>query len=170
MKIVFMGTPDFAEKSLEAIYNSGHEILAVVTNPDRPKGRGMKMVSSPVKEFAVSKNLKIYQPEKVRKNIEFIEEIKKLQQQKDRLKKAYMNGILEMEDFSEDYKLIEEKLSILENKSKIKELNKEYNELLSNEEKLVSEVTKLQDDEYVARYAKEKFMYSEDGEIIIRMD
>ena len=79
MKIVFMGTPDFAEKSLEAIYNSGHEILAVVTNPDRPKGRGMKMVSSPVKEFAVSKNLKIYQPEKVRKNIEFIEEIKKLQ-------------------------------------------------------------------------------------------
>ena len=79
MKIVFMGTPDFAEKSLEAIYNSGHEILAVVTNPDRPKGRGMKMVFSPVKEFAVSKNLKIYQPEKVRKNIEFIEEIKKLQ-------------------------------------------------------------------------------------------
>lgn len=79
MKIVFMGTPDFAEKSLEAIYNSGHEILAVVTNPDRPKGRGMKMVSSPVKEFAISKNLKIYQPEKVRKNIEFIEEIKKLQ-------------------------------------------------------------------------------------------
>ena len=79
MKIVFMGTPDFAEKSLEAIYNSGHEILAVVTNPDRPKGRGMKMVSSPVKEFAVSKNLKMYQPEKVRKNIEFIEKIKKLQ-------------------------------------------------------------------------------------------
>ena len=79
MKIVFMGTPDFAEKSLEAIYNSGHEILAVVTNPDRPTGRGMKMGSSPVKEFAVSKNLKIYQPEKVRKNIEFIEEIKKLQ-------------------------------------------------------------------------------------------
>lgn len=79
MKIVFMGTPDFAEKSLEAIYNSGHEILAVVTNPDRPKGRGMKMVSSPVKEFAVSKNLKIYQPEKVRNNVEFIEEIKALQ-------------------------------------------------------------------------------------------
>ena len=79
MKIVFMGTPDFAEKSLEDIYNAGHEILAVVTNPDRPKGRGMKMVASPVKEFAVSKNLKIYQPEKVRKNVEFIEEIKKLE-------------------------------------------------------------------------------------------
>ena len=46
-----MGTPDFAEKSLEAIYNAKHEIIAVVTNPDRPKGRGMKMVASPVKEF-----------------------------------------------------------------------------------------------------------------------
>ena len=79
MKIVFMGTPDFAEKSLEDVYNAGHEILAVVTNPDRPKGRGMKMVASPVKEFAVSKNLRIYQPEKVRKNVEFIEEIKKLE-------------------------------------------------------------------------------------------
>ena len=79
MKIVFMGTPDFAEKSLEAVYNAGHEILAVVTNPDKPKGRGMKMVASPVKEFAISKELKIYQPEKVRKNVEFIEEIKKLE-------------------------------------------------------------------------------------------
>ena len=78
MKIVFMGTPDFAEKSLEAVYNAGHEILAVVTNPDRPKGRGMKMVASPVKEFSISKDLKIYQPEKVRKNVEFIEEIKEL--------------------------------------------------------------------------------------------
>ena len=48
-----MGTPDFAEKSLEDVYNARHEILAVVTNPDRPKGRGMKMVASPAKEFAV---------------------------------------------------------------------------------------------------------------------
>ena len=79
MRLVFMGTPDFAKESLEAVYNEGYEILAVVTNPDRPKGRGMKMVESPVKEFAKEKNLKIYQPEKVKKNIEFIEEIKKLQ-------------------------------------------------------------------------------------------
>ena len=79
MKIVFMGTPDFAKESLEAIYNVGHEILGVVTNPDRPKGRGMKLVASPVKEFANSKNLKIYQPEKVRKNVEFIEEMKSLE-------------------------------------------------------------------------------------------
>ena len=78
MKIVFMGTPDFAQKSLEAIYNTKHEILAVVTNPDKPKGRGMKMISSPVKQFAESKNLKIYQPSKVRNNEEFINEIKSL--------------------------------------------------------------------------------------------
>ena len=79
MKIVFMGTPDFAQKSLEALYNARHEILAVVTNIDKPKGRGMKLVESPVKEYAKSKNLTIFQPEKVRKNIEFIEQIKKLE-------------------------------------------------------------------------------------------
>lgn len=79
MRIVFMGTPDFAEKSLEAVYNAGHEIVGIVTNPDRPKGRGMKLEASPVKKYAESKNLKIYQPEKIRKNEEFIEEIRKLQ-------------------------------------------------------------------------------------------
>ena len=78
MKIVFMGTPDFAKESLEAVYNSGNEVLAVVTNPDKPKGRGMKMIASPVKEFALEKNLKIYQPTKVRNNTEFIEKIKAL--------------------------------------------------------------------------------------------
>lgn len=73
-----MGTPDFARESLEAIYNAGYEIIGVVTNPDRPKGRGMKMIASPVKEFALEKDLKIYQPEKVKKNTEFIEEMKEL--------------------------------------------------------------------------------------------
>ncbi len=78
MKIIFMGTPDFARESLEAVYNSGHELLGVVTNPDKPQGRGMKMVASPVKEFALDKNLKIYQPLKIRNNQEFIDEIKLL--------------------------------------------------------------------------------------------
>jgi len=78
MKILFMGTPDFAKESLEAVYDAGHEIIGVVTNPDRPKGRGMKMVASPVKEFAISKDLEIYQPEKVRNNTEFIDKIKSL--------------------------------------------------------------------------------------------
>lgn len=78
LKIVFMGTPDFAKESLEAIYNEGYDIEAVVTNPDKPKGRGMKMIASPVKEFAIEKDLKIYQPVKVRNNTEFIDELKKI--------------------------------------------------------------------------------------------
>ena len=76
LNILFMGTPDFARDSLEAVYNAGYNILGVVTNPDRPKGRGMKLVASPVKEFAIEKNLKIFQPEKVKKNEEFISKIK----------------------------------------------------------------------------------------------
>ena len=59
---------------------------------------------------------------------------------------------------------------IMENKSKITSLDKQYNDLLSEEEKLVSEVTKLQDDDYIVRFAKEKFLYSENGELIIRMN
>ena len=78
LRILFMGTPDFARESLEAVYNANYEILGVVTNPDKPKGRGMKMVASPVKEFALEKGLIVYQPEKVRKNEEFIEKIKSL--------------------------------------------------------------------------------------------
>lgn len=78
MKVVFMGTPDFASESLKNLYEAGYEILAVVTNPDRQKGRGMKVIASPVKQYAIEKNLKIYQPEKVRKNQEFIDEIKSL--------------------------------------------------------------------------------------------
>ncbi len=76
LNIVFMGTPDFAKESLEAIYEKGHNIVSVVTNPDKPKGRGMRMIASPVKEFAVSKNIPIYQPITVKNNKEFIEEIK----------------------------------------------------------------------------------------------
>lgn len=78
LNILFMGTPDFAKESLEAVYNAGHNILGVVTNIDKPKGRGMKMIYSPVKEYALEKELKIYQPEKVRNNTEFINEIKNL--------------------------------------------------------------------------------------------
>lgn len=59
---------------------------------------------------------------------------------------------------------------IMDNNSQIKSLSVEYENLLSEEKKLESDVTKLQDSEYVARYAKEKFMYSGDGDIIIRMD
>ena len=78
MKIVFMGTPDFAAESLKALYEAGHEIKLVVTNPDKPKGRGMKLVPSPVKEYAIEKGLMIEQPQKIRNNTEFIEKIKQI--------------------------------------------------------------------------------------------
>ena len=76
MKIVFMGTPDFARDSLEAIYNAKHEIPAVVTVPDKPKGRGMKLIPCEVKEYAVEKNIKVYQPEKLRENKEIADTLK----------------------------------------------------------------------------------------------
>lgn len=59
---------------------------------------------------------------------------------------------------------------ILENNKEVKRLNSEYNNLLEEEEKLSSDVTKLQDEDYVARYAKEKFLYSQDGDVILKMD
>ncbi len=78
LNILFMGTPDFAKESLEAVYDAGYNVIGVVTNPDKPKGRGMKMIPSPVKEFAIEKNIPVYQPLKVRNNTEFIEEMKTL--------------------------------------------------------------------------------------------
>lgn len=78
MKILFMGTPDFARESLDNLYNAGFEICGVVTTPDRPAGRGMKLVASPVKEYAIEKNLKLFQPEKISNNDEFKNEIREL--------------------------------------------------------------------------------------------
>lgn len=78
MNIVFMGTPDFAVESLAKLYESGHNILAVVSQPDRPSGRGMKLKPTPVKEYAESKGLKVFQTEKIRKDIELINTIKNL--------------------------------------------------------------------------------------------
>ena len=79
MKIVFMGTPDFSRVSLEKIYNAGFDIVGVVTTPDRPAGRGMKLVESEVKKFAVEKGLTIFQPEKISKNDEFKDAIRALE-------------------------------------------------------------------------------------------
>ena len=78
LNILFMGTPDFAQESLKCLVEENYNIIGVVTNPDRPKGRGMKMIASPVKEYALEKGMGVYQPEKVRKNIEFIDKIKEL--------------------------------------------------------------------------------------------
>lgn len=62
MRIVFMGTPDFAVPSIRALYEAGHEIQAVFCQPDKPKGRGHKLAAPPVKEFAVEKGIPVYQP------------------------------------------------------------------------------------------------------------
>ena len=75
MKIVFMGTPDFAVDALEAIIQAGHEITCVVTQPDKPKGRGKEMQFPPVKECAIQHNLPVFQPVKI-KTPEAIETLK----------------------------------------------------------------------------------------------
>ena len=66
MKIVFMGTPDFAVGALEALVEAGHEVVAVVTQPDKPKGRGKEMQQTPVKACAVKHNIEVFQPIKIK--------------------------------------------------------------------------------------------------------
>ena len=78
MKIVFFGTPDIARDCLKAIYEAGHEIVLVVTVPDKPNSRGKKIVYSEVKEFAIEHNLKLVQPEKLVNNEELKAEIRAL--------------------------------------------------------------------------------------------
>lgn len=78
MKVVFMGTPDFAVGTLEKIIEAGHEVIAVVTQPDKPKGRGGAVQMSPVKETALAHNLKVFQPVKIRNDEQFISEIRSL--------------------------------------------------------------------------------------------
>jgi methionyl-tRNA formyltransferase len=77
LRIVFMGTPDFAVASLAALVDAGCHIVGVITAPDKPAGRGMKLTESAVKKYAVEKGLFILQPEKL-KNPEFIESLKAL--------------------------------------------------------------------------------------------
>lgn len=66
MKVVFMGTPDFAVGTLEALIEAGHEVIGVVTQPDKPKGRGKTLMATPVKEVALKHQIPVYQPKKVR--------------------------------------------------------------------------------------------------------
>ncbi len=66
MRIIFMGTPDFAVASLRQLVENGCEVVAVVTAPDKPSGRGLKMHETPVKQYAVSKGIPVLQPEKLR--------------------------------------------------------------------------------------------------------
>ncbi len=74
-RLIFLGTPDFAVPSLKALFEHGHNVLAVVTQPDRPKGRGRKVIPSPVKRVAMDYRLEVMQPEKASAQ-EFCEEIR----------------------------------------------------------------------------------------------
>lgn len=78
MRIVFMGTPDFAVASLDILVQNGYDIAGVITAPDKPAGRGLQLQESAVKKYAVSKGLKVLQPEKL-KNPEFLEALRALQ-------------------------------------------------------------------------------------------
>lgn len=77
MRVVFMGTPDFAVGTLEAIVAAGHEVVGVVTQPDKPKGRSKTLVPTPVKAAALSHGLTVYQPERIRR-AEAVEEIRRM--------------------------------------------------------------------------------------------
>ena len=78
MRVVFMGTPDIAATCLMKILNDGFDVVAVYTQPDRPKGRGMKMVFSPVKELAIARDIPVFQPENFRAD-EVVEQLRVLQ-------------------------------------------------------------------------------------------
>ena len=77
MRVVFMGTPDFAVGTLEALLEAGHEVAAVVTQPDKPKGRGKTLMPTPVKEAALARMIPVLQPKKVREP-EFVETLRKI--------------------------------------------------------------------------------------------
>lgn len=77
MRVVFMGTPDFSVPTLEKIIEAGHEVIGVVTQPDKAKGRGKKVLFPPVKEKALEHNLPVYQPKRARDS-EFIEQMREL--------------------------------------------------------------------------------------------
>ena len=62
MKVLFMGTPDFAVPTLRALVEGGYDVIGAVTQPDKPKGRGHHLMPPPVKEFALGKNIPVYQP------------------------------------------------------------------------------------------------------------
>ena len=78
MRIIFWGTPEYSLASLDIFIKSNHEVIAVVSQPDKKRSRGNKLISSPVKSFAEKESIKIYTPEKIRDNIQFINELKSL--------------------------------------------------------------------------------------------
>lgn len=79
IKVVFMGTPDFAKETFKELVESGYNVIACFTNPDKPAGRGMKLKYSAVKEYAIEKNILVYQPAKLRNNEEVVNILKEME-------------------------------------------------------------------------------------------
>lgn len=78
MRIVFMGTPDFSVAALDSLVGAGHEIVAVVTQPDKPKGRGKEVLMTPVKARALELGIPVYQPVRIKNDREFIDMLKSM--------------------------------------------------------------------------------------------
>jgi methionyl-tRNA formyltransferase len=78
VRIIFWGTPEYSISSLDLFIKSKHDVIAVVSQPDKKRSRGNKLISSPVKKFAEQESIKIYTPEKIRNNVDFINELKSL--------------------------------------------------------------------------------------------
>ena len=78
MRIIFWGTPKYSVKSLELLKKSDHEVVAVITQPDKKRSRGNKLIASPIKEYATKENIPVFTPDIIKGNIQFITELKNL--------------------------------------------------------------------------------------------
>ena len=78
MRIIFWGTPEYSVKSLEALKKSDHDVVAVITQPDKKRSRGNKLIASPVKEYAIKESIPVFTPEIIKGNIQFINKLKEL--------------------------------------------------------------------------------------------
>lgn len=78
MKIVFMGTPEFASVALQGLINEGHDVVLVITQPDKPRGRSKKLIASEVKQLALENGIEVVQPKRIKKDVETIDKIRNL--------------------------------------------------------------------------------------------
>jgi len=75
VKIVFWGTPEYSIRSLEVITNSNHELVGVITQPDKKRSRGNKLIPSPVKQYAIKNNIPVISPNQIKKNEDFLKQL-----------------------------------------------------------------------------------------------
>ena len=101
MRIIFWGTPEYSIASLDIFIKSKHEVIGVVSQPDKKRSRGNKLISSPVKSIAEKESIKIYTPEKIRGNIDFVNELKSLSCD------LFIEGLKESSAFGKSHKQAE---------------------------------------------------------------